>query len=100
MAATTKKQLERILNDRLRLKDPEFLFEKLPGGKFSGNLVSDTFVGLEHIDRQKRIWEALEAEFGEDSPNLVGTILAYTRAEWDVPLEGDPPRHVKPQRTK
>ena len=90
MAATTKSKLEDILTRRLKLKQPEFHLEKLPGGKLSGNIVSDTFMGVDHIDRQRRIWDALEKEFGGESRTLVGTLLAYTRAEWHVPLEGDP----------
>jgi hypothetical protein len=37
-------------------------------------------------ERQRRIWEALDAEFGPESMDLVGTLLAYTDAEWDVDL--------------
>jgi acid stress-induced BolA-like protein IbaG/YrbA len=97
MAATSKKQLEKILTDRLGLEDPGFLLEKLPGGKLSGSIISDTFRGSDNIARQRKIWNALNEEFGAGSRDIVGTLLAYTKAEWYVPLEGDP-SHVKKQR--
>jgi acid stress-induced BolA-like protein IbaG/YrbA len=85
-AALTKKQLEAALKKRLRLAAPNFCLEKLPGGRFSGSIVSDTFQGVGNLERQKRIWDALDAEYGADSVTLVGTLLAYTRAEWNTKL--------------
>ncbi len=89
MAATTKKKLEEVLTVRLALTEPEFYLEKLPGGKLSGSVVSDTFEGSDNVARQQSIWDALEQEFGPESQNIVGTLLAYTKAEWHVPLQGD-----------
>lgn len=63
----------------------------------SGSVISDTFRGVNDIERQRRIWNALKKEYGEDSREIVGVLLAYTKAEWHVPLEGDPP-HLKKQR--
>jgi len=60
--------------------------EVLPGGKVSGSVISDSFSGMSDSDRQKRIWDALDQEFGEESVKLVGTLLAYTDAEWNVDL--------------
>ena len=90
MATTTKSQLEKILTERLELEDPEFFLEKLPGGKLSGNVVSDTFLEVDNIARQQQIWIALDEEFGAESRAVVGNLLAYTKAEWHVPLQGDP----------
>lgn len=95
MAATTKKKLEEVLTERLGLVEPEFHLEKLPDGKLSGSVVSDTFRGVDHIGRQRKIWDALEDEFGTESRHVVGTLLAYTKAEWEVPLEGDPVKRTK-----
>lgn len=97
MAATSKRQLERILTDRLDLEKPVFDLEKLPGGKLSGSIVSDTFQGVDNIARQRMIWDALDEEFSSKSRDVVGTLLAYTKAEWHVPLQGDP-SNVKRQR--
>ena len=87
------------MTDRLRLRDAEFHLERL-GGKLSGSIVSDTFRGVDSLARQNRIWDALEREFGDDSRDVVGTLLAYTKAEWYVPLEGDPAYKKKQRKTK
>jgi len=86
---TTKKKLEEVLTARLGLREPEFYLEKLPGGKLSGSVVSDTFEGLDNVARQQSIWDALDQEFGPESQEVVGAPLAYTKAEWHVPLQGD-----------
>ena len=91
MAATTEQELKKILIERLSLQGAEFHLEKLPGGKFSGNIVSDSFHGVDSIERQRRIWDALEEEFGDRSRDVVGTLLAHTKDEWHVPLQGDLP---------
>lgn len=99
MATKSFKKLEDALTRRLKLRDPEFHLERL-GGKLSGNIVSDTFRGVNDIERQRKLWDALEAEYGEDSRDVVGTLLAYTKAEWHVPLEGDPVNLKKQRKTK
>ena len=100
MATTSKTKLEKVLTARLGLEDPEFFLEKLSDGKLSGNIVSDTFRGMDSIDRQRNIWDALQQEFGEDSRERVGTLLAYTKAEWYVPLQGDPANGKRQKKTK
>ena len=88
MAKTSQAKLKAVLTQRLKLAEPEFALEKLSGGKVSGNIVSDSFDGMDDVDRQRAIWEALEDEFGDEAAHLVGTLLAYTKAEWNIPLAG------------
>jgi len=87
MAKITKTGLRRILTDRLKLKDALFELEELSRGKISGSVVSDSFQGLKDSERQRRIWDALDEELGKESTRVVGTLLAYTQAEWNVDLE-------------
>lgn len=82
----TTKELEGVLAKHIALASPFFELEVLPGGKVSGSIVSDTFSGMTDSDRQKVIWDALEAEWGAEATRKVGTILAYTSAEWNVSL--------------
>jgi acid stress-induced BolA-like protein IbaG/YrbA len=82
----TEQELQDILTQQLGLASPRFELERLPGGKISGSVVSDSFRGLTDSDRQDRIWSALDEALGEQAANLVGTLLAYTDAEWDVDL--------------
>ena len=85
--AITQKKLKDTLTRQLRLRKPRFVLESLPGGKLSGNVISDSFQGLDDVDRQKRIWDALEGALGRDCVRHVGTLLAYTDNEWDVDFE-------------
>ena len=82
----TQKQLKDCLTKRLRLVAPSFHLETLPDKKLSGSIVSDTFKRHSDVERQKLIWDALDAEFGRESDSLVGTLLAYSQAEWNVDL--------------
>jgi acid stress-induced BolA-like protein IbaG/YrbA len=82
-AKLTQQRLKEVLTARLGLTSPRFMLETLPGGKVSGSVVSDSFAGMKDTERQRRIWAALDAEFGPQSTNLVGTLLAYADREWD-----------------
>jgi acid stress-induced BolA-like protein IbaG/YrbA len=79
-------KLKEILIRRLRLRDPHFRLEGR--GRVSGSVVSATFDGRGDSDRQRMIWDALDEELGAASVKEVGMLLAYTPAEWDLPLEG------------
>ena len=86
MDKITKRKLRDILATELKLEQPGFELEQLPGGRISGSVISDSFDGMKDSDRQKQIWDALEKALGEEAIRLVGTILAYTGAEWNVEL--------------
>jgi len=83
MAKLTRKKLEAVLSNRLCLKAPQFLLEKT-GGRLVGDIVSASFRGRRDYERQKMIWDALEAEFGAEAATLVGMLLAYTPEEWNL----------------
>ena len=89
----THDHLKEILTRRLRLLHPEFRLEGR--GRVSGRIVSATFAGKGDSERQKMIWDALDAELGPASVQQVGMLLAYTPDEWNLQLEG----HVSPRRT-
>jgi acid stress-induced BolA-like protein IbaG/YrbA len=82
----TEKQVSDILTKHLKLKSPRFELEQVPGGKVSGSVISDSFIGQSDSERQKAIWDALEQELGEQCTSVVGTLLAYTDPEWNVDL--------------
>ena len=73
----SKVKLQQMLTERLGLNAPVFQLEKI-GSKLAGSIVSDTFKGKSARQRQKMIWDALQAELGEDSVRWVGTLLTYT----------------------
>lgn len=89
MQTLSKQKLEDALTNALSLIEPKFILEKV-GQKWSGNIISKTFSGCKDLKRQQMIWDALDAKFGAESVHLVGTLLAYTPAEWEVDLEAVP----------
>jgi acid stress-induced BolA-like protein IbaG/YrbA len=85
----TKEKLEEILTQKLGLAAPTFHLEKV-GGQLVGDLISPTFKGKRDHERQKLIWDALDAELGAESVVLVGMLLAYTPDEWKLGDDGRP----------
>ena len=83
MAKIAQKKLMEVLEKRLKLKDPKFKLERLAGDKLAGSVISDSFMQQTDSERQKKIWEALNDEFGGSATQFVSTLLAYTHAEWD-----------------
>ena len=94
MMQLTVSKLQQIVTSGLQLEEVHYQLEK-SGNRISGHVISPAFRGLEHRERQKRIWDALEAELNVDAVKLVGLLLAYTPEEWslgageseDVPLK-------------
>jgi acid stress-induced BolA-like protein IbaG/YrbA len=80
----TVAEIESVLTRRLKLRSPRFKLEPAAGGKVSGSIISDTFRGLGDSERQRRIWDALRAEYGGVSVQRAGTFLAFTPDEWDL----------------
>ena len=71
---------------RLHLQTPRFALESA-GSKVSGSIISPSFRGMRDSERQRRVWDALKAEYGAQSVERVGSLLAFTPDEWD--LDGD-----------
>jgi acid stress-induced BolA-like protein IbaG/YrbA len=94
MTKLTKKKLETILTRRLGLVAPEFRLEKA-SERLIGNVISVTFKGKRDHERQKMIWDALEAELGADSVLRVGMLLAYTPDEWNLDADEKPTPKAK-----
>lgn len=84
MAKLTKAKLEQVLRERLGLgRDAHFDLHAW-AGRFSGAMVSTAFRGKRDHERQKMIWDALDAEFGAESVQKAGMLLAYTPEEWSA----------------
>ncbi len=81
----SKVKLQQLLTERLNLRDPQFKLEKI-GAKLAGSVISETFRGKTDRDRQRMLWDALDAELGPESVHEVGTLLAYTPGEWGAEL--------------
>ena len=76
-------EIEAVLTRRLGLALPRFRLE-CRGGRVNGFVTSQTFFGLRDHARQAMIWDALDAEYGPESVRRVGSLLAFSPAEWDL----------------
>ena len=83
-------ELQSVLTRRLKLEAPRFALEPA-GTKVSGSIISASFRGMADSERQRRIWDALHAEYGPESVHRAGTFLAFTPDEWDLGDEFDTP---------
>jgi acid stress-induced BolA-like protein IbaG/YrbA len=83
MPRLSKRRLEEILTRELRLRDPAFRLDATYG-RISGSVISDTFKRKDDYQRQKMIWDALERALGPNAIRLIGMLLAYTKAEWNI----------------
>ena len=81
-------EIESALTRRLNLQAPRFALESA-GAKVSGSVISNSFRGLSDSERQRRIWDALQAEYGPESVRRAGTFLAFTPDEWDLSEDSD-----------
>ena|SRR2546421_9348193 len=96
----SKEKLRSVLTRRLKLTQPRFAIRKA-GRWLNGSVVSDTFKGKTDLERQRMIWDALDAELGTEAARAsVGMLLAYTGDEWDVPLEVTAPSNGERPRAR
>ena len=89
--------VESALTRRLNLASPRFALEPA-GAKVSGSVISSSFRGMRDSERQQRIWDALEEEYGAESVQRVGTLLAFTPDEWDLDGDSDSEGSEAPRR--
>jgi acid stress-induced BolA-like protein IbaG/YrbA len=75
--------VQSALTRRLNLQTPRFALESA-GSRVSGSIISPSFRGMSDTERQRRIWDALDAEYGPESVQRAGTLLAFTPDEWDL----------------
>jgi len=98
MTKLTKNKFEQIVTSGLGLKDARFQLEKY-GNRIIGHVVSPSFRGMDDYDRQKRMLDVLEAEFGAEALKRIGMILAYTPEEWNFD-EVEPGVEVPPKKRR
>jgi acid stress-induced BolA-like protein IbaG/YrbA len=98
MAKPTKNEVEQVLTSKLGLEDAVFTLRK-SGNRILGHIVSPTFRGWKHHDRQKRIWDVLESQWGADAFKMMGMFLTYTPEEWNFD-EVEPCEEVSSKKKK
>ena len=81
-------EIESALTRRLNLQNPQFRLERA-GTKVSGSIISPSFHGMPDSQRQQRIWDALDKEYGPQSVHRAGSFLAFTPEEWNLSADSD-----------
>jgi acid stress-induced BolA-like protein IbaG/YrbA len=97
MKALTKNKLERVMTSGLHLDDVRYEWVE-SYGRISGHVISPAFRGVEYRERQRRMWDALEAGLEAESLDRMGILLAFTPEEWDFStgdVEDAPPKRKR-----
>lgn len=81
-------EMQSVLTRQLNLDAPRFALEET-GTKVSGSIISASFRGMTDSERQRRVWGALDAEYGPGSVQRAGTFLVFTPEEWDLDDEAE-----------
>ena len=63
------------------------LEETVPGIKIGGALISPQFVGMEQIDRQRLLWNALREDLSTEELSHLGTFLTFNPYEVEIMQE-------------
>ena len=75
-----RQELESILS-RIGLENPILEIDMTPTGRFGGFVISETFSGMPHIDRQNMLWDGLEKILDEEKQSKIIALLTMTPAE-------------------
>ncbi|QTA83860.1 Uncharacterized protein dnl_62810 [Desulfonema limicola] len=75
-----KEEIESILT-QIGLKDPEFEIEMTSTGRIGGFVISESFMGKSHIDRQNMLWDKLDRILDEDKRAKIIGLLTMTPVE-------------------
>jgi len=75
-----KEEIENILN-QIGLKNPELDIEVTPTGRIGGFVISESFIGKSHIDRQNMLWDKLDRILDEEKRTKIIGILTMTPVE-------------------
>lgn len=50
-------------------------------GRLTGAVVWDGFLGKDHVERQRELWEFIRANFERESQLMISAILTYAKPE-------------------
>ena len=75
-----REELENALL-RIGIENPILEIEVKPSGRLGGFVISETFSGMPHIDRQNMLWDGLEKILDEEKQSKIIALLTMTPAE-------------------
>lgn len=86
MEQLSEQDVKDALQTELSLINPEYHFERFYE-KLGGSVISESFKGMTGLERQEKIWDALEHVYGRKSRMDVGAVFAYTPVEWNADFD-------------
>lgn len=79
---TFEKKIRAILLELF--PEPEFQLETEPDGRVSGFIISDKFVDMDHLGRQRKIWSLLRKHLTKTEQMKILGFVAFTPAEHEA----------------
>ncbi len=75
-----REELENMLS-RIGLENPVLDIGMTSAGRFGGFVISETFSGMSHIERQNMLWNRLDKMLDEEKRLKIIGLLTMTPAE-------------------
>ncbi len=75
-----KEELGKMVS-RIGLENPVLEIDMTPTGRFGGFVISESFSGMSHIDRQNMLWDKLDKILDEKRRLKIVGLLTMTPAE-------------------
>ena len=83
--ASLKEKIEKVFIDSAScIADPVLELEETPAHKLSGFIVSKTFLDMDQLDRQNKIWDYLEGVLQPDELLNIVSLVTITPDEADI----------------
>jgi acid stress-induced BolA-like protein IbaG/YrbA len=79
---TFEKKIKDILLELFA--EPELQLETEPDGRVSGFIISDKFVDMDHLARQRKIWSLLRKKLTKTEQMKILGFVAFTPAEHEA----------------
>ncbi len=83
--ASLKQKIENVFtNAASEIVDPIFDIEESPSHKVAGFIISNSFMNMDQIDRQNKVWDHLERNLPSDDLSNIVSLLTVTPDEAEI----------------
>jgi acid stress-induced BolA-like protein IbaG/YrbA len=83
--ASLKQKIESVFsNAASEIVDPIFDIEESPSHKVAGFIISNSFMNMDQIDRQNKVWDHLEQNLPPDDLSNIVSLLTVTPDEAEI----------------
>jgi|APSaa5957512622_1039677.scaffolds.fasta_scaffold211755_1 hypothetical protein len=87
--ASLKQKIENVFtNTASEIVDPIFDIEESTSHKVAGFIISNSFMNMDQIDRQNKVWDHLERNLPQDDLRNIVSLLTVTQDEAEINTGG------------